>query len=436
MHWGSRAFVFIVFVTLACSFWATTAMLYLEFADPPNDLPVNDALWFALLTHYSDLFIFFPLFGTVALFAFYTPACAFVDMYWHISRQQDEPIPNSRIRFVFWFLVLSAFSYSVAYKIEQSSERSLWQLQPAVLKADKGELCDENQCGRVSFIDGLKNIRRLSRVRTKITDLARVCQKDNFISPPTTPPPERYCAATTNFMGRGGDLQNRWQSDEICCLSQVKFDDTVKVRHGESGSSSETDALQKHLWPLNIFFLHILLAISVLLALRRARIERYYAAFARQIDSGVIVGVLAMAFLVVMNRGFLESTQLLHGATGAASFHRGPDTFMVIFALWALLILFSFVHPANKQAELTSRLLGIAFSVLFVFNAETITNFGVRYLGAGAGIRSVGALCAIALVMIVLVIALPRIKLSGNDEDADDGDSPAATAGRIPDRPR
>ena len=139
---------------------------------------------------------------------------------------------------------------------------------------------------------------------------------------------------------------------------------------------------------------------------------------------GVIVGVLAMAFLVVMNRGFLETTQLLHGATGAASWHRGPDTFMVIFALWALLILFSFVHPANKQAELTSRLLGIAFSVLFVFNAETITNYGVRYLGAGAGIRSMAALCVIAVLLIVLVIALPRLKLTGNDEDTS-GDTSA-----------
>ena len=108
MHWGSRAFVFIVFVTLAFSFWATTAMLFVEFSDPPNDLPINDALWFMLLTHYSDLFIFFPLFGTVALIAFYTPSCAFVDMYWHTSRQQDDPIPNARVRFVFWFIVLGA----------------------------------------------------------------------------------------------------------------------------------------------------------------------------------------------------------------------------------------------------------------------------------------------------------------------------------------
>ena len=130
-----------------------------------------------------------------------------------------------------------------------------------------------------------------------------------------------------------------------------------------------------------------MLAISILLAIRRPRIERFYADYARSIDRGVIVGVLAMAFLVVMNRGFLEATQLLHGIRGAASPHRGPDTFLVLFAIWALLILFSFVHPANKQAELTSRFLGVVFSVLFVFNADTITNYGIRHLGAGADRR-------------------------------------------------
>jgi hypothetical protein len=118
-----------------------------------------------------------------------------------------------------------------------------------------------------------------------------------------------------------------------------------------------------------------------------------------------------VVFLAIMNRSFLEATQLLHGASGAASPHRGQDTFIVLFSIWALLILFSFVHPANKQAELVSR-------VLFVFNADTVTNYGIRYLGAGAGMRSVVTMMIVAILMVGILAVLSHVRFM---DDADDG---------------
>ena len=44
MHWGSKAFVFVVFSILAASFWATTAMLYIEFAGETEKNVFNGAL--------------------------------------------------------------------------------------------------------------------------------------------------------------------------------------------------------------------------------------------------------------------------------------------------------------------------------------------------------------------------------------------------------
>ena len=432
MHWGSRVFVFIIFSVLAASFWATTISLYLEFRDPNNPFAFEGETWFSLLTHYSDLFIFFPLFGTVALIAFFTPASTFVDMYWHPSRQKEDPIPQPRFRFMFWFAVVAAASFFISDKIQESPERSMWQLSKATLSNDKGEQCEEDHCARVSFMDGINNVRRLSRVRTTVTDMARQCEPDAFIKQsPDKQPPDRYCPVSTNFQGKGGDLEGRWQSDAICCIAQIKFDDAVKQAHDAEENRSDTDKLQRNLWPLNIFFLLILLVISILLALRRTRIERFYAEYARSIDGGVIVGVLAMAFLAVMNGGFLESTQLLHGSSGAASTHREPQSFIVLFAVWALIILFSFVHPANKQAELTSRILGVVFSVLFVFQADTITNYGIRYLGAGAGLRAVIAMAVGAILLVVLIIVLGRMGVStAAAKDAasarpDDGDQTA-----------
>ena len=180
MHWGSRAFVFVVFFILAASFWLTTVSLYLEFADQSKPIAFSGEVWFTLLTHYSDLFIFFPLFGTVALIAFYTPACAFVDMYWHTERNRKDPIPQAQVRFVFWVVVVAAFSYAISYAIQEGEERSIWQLTPATLEADKGDNCRDNQCSRVSFLDGLSNVRQLSRQRVTVTDLKRICREDVF----------------------------------------------------------------------------------------------------------------------------------------------------------------------------------------------------------------------------------------------------------------
>ena len=42
MHWGSRAFVFVVFASLAASFWATTFMLFWEFGH--LDRPLEQAV--------------------------------------------------------------------------------------------------------------------------------------------------------------------------------------------------------------------------------------------------------------------------------------------------------------------------------------------------------------------------------------------------------
>ncbi len=420
MHYGSKIFVLVIFALLSLSFWATTITLYVEFSAVQAADPAGQQLWLKLLTHYSDLFIFFPVFGTVALVAFYTPACAFVDMYWNIEREGSDAIPRSRLRFAVWFIVLVLLSYFISLQTQQGSERSLWQLKPSVLLADDGEDCNGNVCRRVSFLDGIENVRKTSLSKFILTDLSRQCEPDPFVEVlPRNMPPIRYCLATTTF--RAGqekeDLQGKLIDNKTCCRAQTIFDKAVKQTHENPETHSITHQLQKHTWPFNIFFLLILMIISILLAFRRPRIEKRYADIVRSIDRGVIVGVFAVAFLTVMNRSFLEATQLLHGGGGTVSFHRGLDTFILLFTIWALLILFSFVHPANKQAEMVSRLLGVIFSVLFVFNAETVTNYGIRFLGAGAGVLELAGIGVIALFMIAALIILRHLKFMDASEE-------------------
>src|SRR3990170_7474629 len=123
MSAGTRVIVFLVFAILAASFVAETLLLATEF---------EDAEWFTLATHDSHLFLFFPTLGLVALAAFYLPSCAFVDMYW-------RHIKMGRTRFVLGLVVLAAAAYWVGAGLAASPYRSIWDLAPETLLADKSE---------------------------------------------------------------------------------------------------------------------------------------------------------------------------------------------------------------------------------------------------------------------------------------------------------
>src|SRR5215813_2299573 len=70
---SARMFVGLVFLVLGASFLASTGILVNEF---------RDADWRSMLVVHSHLFLFFPMFGILALAAFYRPAVVFTDLYW------------------------------------------------------------------------------------------------------------------------------------------------------------------------------------------------------------------------------------------------------------------------------------------------------------------------------------------------------------------
>ncbi|MBC8051266.1 MAG: hypothetical protein H7X92_14135, partial [Chitinophagales bacterium] len=95
----------------------------------------NHAALIALATLNSHLFLFFPTLGVLALFAFYIPACVFVDLYW-------RRIPYGRLRFVLGAAALIALSFYAA-GITRSAAPALWQIAPQALQSDNGgaEVC-------------------------------------------------------------------------------------------------------------------------------------------------------------------------------------------------------------------------------------------------------------------------------------------------------
>jgi hypothetical protein len=420
MHFGSRLFVAVLFSLLALAFWAVTIQLYLEFGHDASvwglhkSAPDLDAItaslrahdneiWFLLLTHHSDLFLFFPVFGTIALIAFFTPACVFVDMYWNTARlEPDQRIPLSRLRFLVGLVITVAASFSLANYVQDGKERTLWQLKPEVLKTDRGEACTNGQsCARVAFLDALANLRRTSRERVTLYDLGRACTDDWFVDPPRPIRPPRYCPVSTNILGKPETLKGTWVDDRTCCAAQQRFDAAVKAKYANPANRSQTNTFEAALWPAHMFFLLILLALSALLAFRRNRVEELYPTYSNAIDRGVLIGTMAMVFLPLMHNGFLLTTKLLHGNAAGLSLHRQPETFSVAFGAWALLIILSFLHPANKQAEVSARILGVIATIIFALKADTVTDYTIYWFGAGAGAISLAVMVGLAVSLLV-----------------------------------
>ncbi|HUS96670.1 MAG TPA: hypothetical protein VMX97_08035 [Hyphomicrobiaceae bacterium] len=441
MHFGSRLFVGIVFAVIGLAFWANTAQLYLEFAHGSGLWSLSGPIdffgsfrnyetqpWFLLLTHYSDLFVFFPVFGTIALVAFFAPAAVLVDMYWNTAHQGKRRIAYSKLRFSVGFIVIAGLSFAIGEYVLKGGERTLWQLKPQVLKSDKGAGCvARTSCQRVSYLDALANIRKASRERITLVDLKRSCSRDWFVEPSRSQETSRYCPVTTNIIGNGSGLDGLWTSDKTCCDAQKLFDAAVKSSSSKAGNRSDTDALQQALWPANVFFLLTLLAISALLAMRRQHIEMVYPELSRGIDRGVMIGALAMILLPLMHNGFLLTADLLHGVGGTTSLHRLPETFTIVFGLWGVLIIVSFLHPANKQAEPISRILGVLASIAFALKGDVITDYVIRLFGAGAGFYSlVGMFITAASLVIVLWVwkkaaAKAADQYGGHDHAGNDG---------------
>src|SRR5262245_32283118 len=139
----SRVSVGIVFSMLGVSFIASTALLTYEFRE------VN---WLTLVVTHGHLFLFFPIFGLLALFALYVPAVVFTDLLW-------TKVYSGQNRFLLGCILMAALSTGVA-KFLDGPPRSIWEITPAALAADKGDAAE----GRLPILDVLEDLRQRAQM--------------------------------------------------------------------------------------------------------------------------------------------------------------------------------------------------------------------------------------------------------------------------------
>ena len=377
---GARIFVAFAFVILGVSFLASTGLLIREF---------QGLDWPSMIVAHSHLFLFFPLFGLLALFAFYLPSVVFTDLYWH-------HLPYGKLRFFVGLIAVAALSFGVSKWLD-GKPRAIWEASPAALLADRGEPAGcgagaSTACRRTPILTALETLRATGQARVGLSKFARNCKADDLLELPDEMDKERYCFAA------GAKLKGA-----ACCEAQRRFDDEVARLQADPSTRSLSGRYDAVLLPMKTFFVLIVIAIGLLLAAWRHRIDLHYRALVPAIERGVIIGSLAMLFWPAMDYGYQQTANVLFGRWGS-----GPQLRLsLVIAPWALLLLFYFLTRLGKKGELVGQISGVVVAGVAVLRYEELNDWAVRLLGIGSDRWIVGALFAIA-VLGFLALLLPR----------------------------
>lgn len=389
---GARLFVLAVFSVLGLSFLATTGVLAWEFRDHG---------WLDIAAMDSHLFVFFPTLGILALVAFFVPSCVLVDLYW------KGHVPHGRLRFAIGTLAVAAVSVLLAHLILSSKSRSLWEIAPAMLAADKGEGCGgrDGFCQRMPLRAALTNLRTASQSRYGLQGLAHDCRHevtDPLVEASRAGEARRFCFASTPLTA-----QPRLQSQAECCRAEARIIKAVGAMYADPASRSLTSKVQALLLPLKVFFLLVLLVISILLAIRHTRVEELYARHLGKLEVGLFVGSIAVLFFPLMSQAFVQSSEALFGAEGRGVFSEMVPFLSFVFMVWALLIaLFFYRRDAKNQSFLTvGRLGGLFASNVGMIKYNLVISFFVWAFGVGASVLGLAGL------VVATVLAIPATLL-------------------------
>jgi hypothetical protein len=415
----AHIFVATTYTIIGLSFLLTTGVLAWEFWN-------NE--WFALATFHSHLFLFFPIFGTAGLVAFYLPSVVFVDMYWRHTRL-------GRSRFIFGTIIVALLAVGVAQGLiaapgnwigkiwspDRARHQSfIWEIDPSVLDRDQGDPpgCTglaAHPCKRMPALAALKSLRWVSKQPQLLTRplrrLARDCSPDTLIEPKSEP--ARLCLASSAFFIPPPPRdQLVLTQDSSCCEAQRSLLHQIDFLEGER--QSLTRRVHEAVLPLKTFFLLVLLVISVLLALRYKSVVRHYSHIILKLEVAVLAGVVATVPFPFMGQAYELASDLLIGPPKGTDYRNAAPYFSAAFGIWALMILLFFYRHRDKQAELLGRMGGGAVVGVVALNYDRIVSVFVRYAGVGADRWSVMAMILVAAGAVVgLLFAMSRLRGSG-----------------------
>ncbi len=347
--WAYR-FVTAVFLLLGMAFLASSASIIHEFG-------VVDGL--AMLIAHSHLFLFFPILGLLALYAFYLPSVVFTDLYW---KQIDMPL--GRVRFVGGVLFAIGLSIYLAGVLHNSTLRGVWEISPTALEQD-GKVAG-GQSKPIKTV--LADVMHEGNQRTSISQFARNCLRDQKVEKPASDDLLRYCVPSGTML----------KADD-CCRVQYAFREHVANQWRNSATRSRAADYDRLLLPFKVFFIIVLLFIGCMLVLWRHKLRKLYDAELPAVEMGVMVGALAMLVWPLMDYGYQQTSDVMFGRDYANVNFR----MSLVIAPWAALLLLYFVDFGKDSGRVTqiSTIVGGAVAVL---RYQEINDLSARILGSGA----------------------------------------------------
>lgn len=366
---GARIFVAIAFVVLGASFIASTGLLIYEF---------RNLDWLTMVVVHSHLFLFFPVFGLLALIAFYLPSVVLTHLYW-------THIPFGRLRFVLGGLVVAALAYGIAWNLD-GEPRAIYEVSPRALVADKGDPAT----GRAPILQTLSDLRETAQSRFGLASFGRSCVRDPLLEMPEEMLKERYCFPAGKRL-----------AGEPCCAVQAAFAEAVSRLERDPATRSQSALFDEDIFlPLKTFFILVVIIIAVLLASWRDRIDEHYRAVVPRLERGVIIGGFAMLFWLAMDYGYQQTANVLFGRQVA-----GPQLRLsLVLVPWALALLFYFLRRLGKQGELIGQTSGVVVAGVAVLRYEQLNDWVVRLFGIGATEWVLGGLLAVVLAGLFALI--------------------------------
>lgn len=447
MSHGSKRFVALVFILLGASFWLSTGALIFEF---------RDIDWQTLLFAHSHLFIFFPLFGTLTLAAFYTPSVALTDFYWRFVT------PGGRVRFVLGFLVVASTAATLTYSYSLEPRRAVWEISPAALVADQTathppvEGCQAGQrlsgilretvreivreltgreadparqsCNRRPILVTLQELRQHATIRGSLSEFARSCKPDPLVEGPQWDGALRYCFPAGQVLTTAN-----------CCLAQKRFEADVRELALTPAHRSITSRVEEVALLGKAFFVIVLGVVGFLLAIWQDKIAVRYADHFEDIVRWVIYGTIIILIWPLMDYSYQLISDVLFGRN-----YRGiPFRITLYFMLAIISLLFInaifFIRRASGMLPSIGTIgtvIGPVASAMVWLSYDAISNFGTWTVGAGTTVFKLWLLLAAAFVGLIFTAGPYKYSLGlVVPGQAPDGKSPPRSPEVVPTTP-
>lgn len=390
VSFGSRAYVAATFAVMAAAFIAETAVMIWEFGPSGLALP--------LLGLEAQNFLFFPLGGIMALFAFFRPTVIAVDGYWKGVIEGRA----GRFRLILGGLATYVLAGFIAFSFASAEVRSIFEVKPEVVMADAGvpANCQDDECARVSITRALAELRLQAKTEDGINDFIDNCDQDR-VTFREAGKEVKYCF-----------VAGRELSVEACCQVREDFKEAVNALYDDPENRSVTGQVHRVTLYFKILFLLTLLGIGIMLATRRTDIIRSYASETKRFALAVPLGAGVMMLWPFLNQAHANAAAILNGSAAGSTYLLIAPLISLIFGIWVVSLLFYYLRASRQREEHTLQVISLAAAGVGVVQFDEIVDWVNTILGIGVEISAIMIFALITTFLSILSIASESV-----DED-------------------